>query len=94
MKPAEKNYPVHDMELLAMRYAIIKLRVHLLGERTFALYTDLASLRTAMKSPDLSQRMARWLFFFSEYNFIMHYKPGRLTFLLTRCQDVRITTLG
>ena len=46
-----------------MRYALIKSRVHLLGERTFALYTDHASLHTAMKSPHLSQRMARWLSF-------------------------------
>ncbi|GMF53753.1 unnamed protein product [Phytophthora fragariaefolia] len=27
MKPAERNYPVHDKELLAMRYALIKFRV-------------------------------------------------------------------
>ena len=46
-----------------MRYALIKYRVHILGERTFALYTGYASLRTAMKSPHLSQRMARWLSF-------------------------------
>ncbi|CAI5702799.1 unnamed protein product [Peronospora effusa] len=81
MKPAEKNYPVHDKELLAMRYALIKFRVHLLGERTFALYTDHASLRTAMKSPHLSQRMARWLSFFSECNFVVHYKPGKTNIL-------------
>ena len=77
MKPAGKNYPVHDKDLLAMRYALIKFRVHILGERTFALYADHASLRTAMKSPHLSQRMARWLSFFSEYNFVVHYKPGK-----------------
>ncbi|KAE8877381.1 hypothetical protein PF005_g26185 [Phytophthora fragariae] len=35
MKPAERNYPVHDKELLAMRYALIKFRVYLLGEQTF-----------------------------------------------------------
>ncbi|KAE9182825.1 hypothetical protein PF004_g24131 [Phytophthora fragariae] len=75
MKPAEKNYPVHDKELLAMRYALIKFRVYLLGEQMVAVYTDHASLRTAMKSPHLSQRMARWLSFFAEYNFIVHYKP-------------------
>ncbi|KAE9163684.1 hypothetical protein PF004_g30068 [Phytophthora fragariae] len=75
MKPAERNYPVH--ELLAMRYALIKFRVYLLGEQTFAVYTDHASLRTAMKSPHLSQRMARWLSFFTEYNFVVHYKPGK-----------------
>ncbi|KAE9333692.1 hypothetical protein PR003_g13904 [Phytophthora rubi] len=66
MKQAEKNCPVHDKELLAMRYALIKFRVYLLGEQTFAVYTDHASLRTAMKSPHLSQRMARWLSFFAK----------------------------
>ncbi|CAI5746371.1 unnamed protein product [Peronospora destructor] len=71
LKPAEKNYPVHDKELLAMRNALIKFRVHLLGEQIFALYTDHVSLRTAMKNPHLSQRMARWLSFFSEYNFVV-----------------------
>ncbi|KAG3096096.1 hypothetical protein PI125_g16082 [Phytophthora idaei] len=53
MKPTERNYPVHDKELLAMRYALIKFRVYLLGELTFAVYVDHASLRTAMKSPSL-----------------------------------------
>ncbi|KAE8999235.1 hypothetical protein PR002_g18514 [Phytophthora rubi] len=77
MKPAEKNYPAHDKELLAMRYALIKFRVYLLDEQTFAVYTDHVSLWTAMKSPHLSQRMARWLSFFAEYNFVVHYKPGK-----------------
>ncbi|KAE9318157.1 hypothetical protein PR003_g18316 [Phytophthora rubi] len=53
MKPAEKNYPVHDKELLAMRYALIQFRLYLLGEQTFAVNTDHASLRMAMKSPHL-----------------------------------------
>jgi hypothetical protein len=77
MKPAEKNYPVHDKGLLAMRYALIKFRVYLLGEQTFAVYTDHASLRTAMKMPHLSQHMARWLSFFAEYNFVVDFKPGK-----------------
>ena len=81
MKPAERNYPVHDKELLAMKYALMKFRVYLLGEQTFALYTDHASLRTATKTPHLSQRMARWLSFFAEYNFVVHYKPGKSNIL-------------
>ncbi|GMG17076.1 unnamed protein product [Phytophthora fragariaefolia] len=75
MNPAERNYPVHDKALLAMRSALIKFREYLPGEWTFAFYTVHASLRTAMKSPHLSQRMARWLSFFAEYNFVVHYKP-------------------
>ncbi|KAE9318793.1 hypothetical protein PR003_g18146 [Phytophthora rubi] len=62
-----------------MRYVLIKFRVYLLGEQTFAVYTDHASLRTATKSPYLSQRMARWFYLFSEYNFVVHYKPGKTT---------------
>uniref|UniRef100_H3GFF6 Reverse transcriptase domain-containing protein n=1 Tax=Phytophthora ramorum TaxID=164328 RepID=H3GFF6_PHYRM len=46
--------------------------------RPFVVYTDHASLRTAIKSPHMSQRMARWLSFFAEYNFQVEYKPGRL----------------
>ena len=77
LKAAEKNYPVHDKELLAMKYALVKFRVHLLGSKPFIVYTDHASLRTATQSPHLSQRMARWLSFFAEYNFEVKYKPGR-----------------
>ena len=77
LKPAEMNYPVHDKELLAMKYALVKFRIYLMGQERFAIYTDHASLRTATKSPHLSQRMARWLSFFSEYNFVVHYKPGK-----------------
>ncbi|KAE9332579.1 hypothetical protein PR003_g14438 [Phytophthora rubi] len=43
LKPAERNYSVHDKELLAMPYALIKFRVYLLGEQTFAVYTDHAT---------------------------------------------------
>ncbi|POM79189.1 Reverse transcriptase [Phytophthora palmivora] len=40
LKAAERNYPVHDKELLAMKYALVKFRVHLLGTRPFVIYTD------------------------------------------------------
>ncbi|KAE9083768.1 hypothetical protein PF007_g21775 [Phytophthora fragariae] len=78
LKPAERNYPVQDKELIGMKYALAKFRVYLLGSRPFVVYTDHASLRTAIKSPHISQRMARWLSFFAEYNFQVEYKPGRL----------------
>ncbi|KAG2775217.1 hypothetical protein Pcac1_g14138 [Phytophthora cactorum] len=61
LKPAARNYPVHDKDRLAMKYALAKFRVYLLGSGPFVVYTDHASLRTAVKSPHISQRMARWL---------------------------------
>ncbi|KAF1322859.1 reverse transcriptase, partial [Globisporangium splendens] len=81
LRPAERNYPVHDKELLAMKYSLVKFRVYLLGKERFAIYTDHASLRTAVKTPHLSQRMARWFSFFAEYNFVVHYKPGKTNIL-------------
>ena len=97
LKPAERNYPVHDKELLAMKYALVKFRVYLLGERPFTVYTDHASLRTAINSPHLSQRMARWLSFFAEYNFRVEYKSGRLNVVadaLSRRPDYESTSNG
>ncbi|KAF1327390.1 reverse transcriptase, partial [Globisporangium splendens] len=73
LRPAERNYPVHDKELLAMKYSLVKFRVYLLGEERFAIYTDHASLRTAVKTPHLSQRMARWVSSLQSYNFVVHY---------------------
>ncbi|KAH9101209.1 hypothetical protein LEN26_015849, partial [Aphanomyces euteiches] len=77
LRTAERNYPVHDLELLAMKYALVKFRIYLLGSKPFTVYTDHASLRTAVNSPHISDRMARWLAFFAEYNMTVEYKPGR-----------------
>ncbi|KAG2950394.1 hypothetical protein PC117_g4448 [Phytophthora cactorum] len=54
LKPAERNYPVHDKEFLAMKYALAKFRVYLLGSGPFVVYTDHASLRTASTTSGLS----------------------------------------
>ncbi|KAG3203746.1 hypothetical protein PC129_g22760 [Phytophthora cactorum] len=61
-----------------MKYALAKLQVYLLGSGPFVVYTDHASRQTAVKSPHISQRMARWLSLFAEYDFRVEYKPGRL----------------
>uniref|UniRef100_H3H7S3 Reverse transcriptase domain-containing protein n=1 Tax=Phytophthora ramorum TaxID=164328 RepID=H3H7S3_PHYRM len=97
LKAAERNYPVHDKELLAMKYALVKFRVLLLGSEPFVIYTDHESLRTATNSPHLSQRMARWLSFFAEYNFRVEYKPGKLNVLadaLSRRPDYELAHIS
>ncbi|KAG2766840.1 hypothetical protein Pcac1_g21695 [Phytophthora cactorum] len=78
-----------------MKYALAKFRVYLLGSGPFVVYTDHASLRTAVKSPHISQRMARWLSFFTEYDFLVEYKPGRLNVVadaLSRRPDYAVKT--
>ncbi|GMF33034.1 unnamed protein product [Phytophthora fragariaefolia] len=97
LKAAQRNYPVHDKELLAMKYALVKFRVHLMGSRPLVVYTNHASLRTATNSPHLSQRMACWLSFFAEYNFRVEYKPGKLNVLadaLSRRPDYELAHIS
>ncbi|GMF39867.1 unnamed protein product [Phytophthora fragariaefolia] len=53
LKAAENNHPVDDKELLAMKYVLVKFRVHLLGRKPFVICTDHASLRTVTSSPHL-----------------------------------------
>ncbi|KAG2965401.1 hypothetical protein PC119_g24995 [Phytophthora cactorum] len=78
-----------------MQYALAKFRVYLHGSGPFVVYTDHASLRTTVKSPHISQRMARWLSFFAEYDFRVEYKPGRLNVVadaLSRWPDYAVKT--
>ena len=59
LQPAERNYPVHNEGLLAMKYALEKFRFYLIGDRPFIVDTDHVSLRTTVNSPHLSKRMER-----------------------------------
>ncbi|GMF34441.1 unnamed protein product [Phytophthora fragariaefolia] len=94
MKPAERNYPVHDKELLAMRYALIKFRVYLLGEQSFAVYTDYASLRTATKSPHLSRLWRAVCRSSPSTTSSCTTSRARTTFSSTHCLGVPITILA
>ena len=44
LQRAERNYSVPDKELLVMKYALAKLRVYLMEDRPFIVYTDHVSL--------------------------------------------------
>ena len=93
LKAAQKNYPVHDKQILAMTYALVMYRVLLLGSNPVLIYTDHASLPTATQSPHLSQKMARWLSFFAEYNFEVMYKlvkQNTLADALSRRPDYKL----
>jgi hypothetical protein len=74
--PAERNYPVHEQELLAVIRAIQEWKCYLDGQR-FQVITDHKSLTYLQKQPHLSSRQTRWMEFLSQFNFEMQYKPGK-----------------
>ena len=60
LNSAEKNYAVHERELLAIVHAVKTFRHYLEGCKHFTLYTDHHSLKYFFTQRDLSRRQARW----------------------------------
>jgi len=75
LNPAEKNYPVHERELLAIVKALKKWRSSLLGVR-FKVYTDHRTLEYFNSQKDMSSRQMRWSTFLSDFDYDIVYVRG------------------
>ena len=76
LKPHERRYPTHDLELAAVVFALKVWRHYLYGER-FELYTDHKSLKYIFSQKELNMRQQRWVEFISSYDFEILYHPGK-----------------
>ncbi|MCO5575331.1 hypothetical protein L7F22_029131 [Adiantum nelumboides] len=76
LRDHEKNYPTHDLELLAVIHAL-KLWRHYLLSRKFQLVTDHKSLKWIFTQPNLNMRQRRWIELLQEYDFDIKYRPGK-----------------
>ena len=76
MRPHEENYPVHDLELAAVIYALKQWRHYLLGNRC-EIYTDHQSLKYLFTQPDLNLRQQCWLETIADYDCGISYTPGK-----------------
>nr|AAO19383.1 putative polyprotein [Oryza sativa Japonica Group]ABF98353.1 retrotransposon protein, putative, Ty3-gypsy subclass [Oryza sativa Japonica Group] len=76
LRPHEKNYPTHDLELDAVVHALKIWRHYLFGTRT-EVYTDHKSLKYIFTQPDLNMRQRRWLELIKDYDMGIHYHPGK-----------------
>ena len=75
LQSAERNYPTHEQELLAIIHALRTWRYYLDGTK-FTVHTDHATLRHFPTQPKLTRRQARWMELLQEYDFDFKYKPG------------------
>ena len=64
----EKNYPTHDLELVAIIHALKMWRHYLLGRR-FVLMSDHIGLKYLFDQPNLNIRQDRWLAMIIEFDF-------------------------
>nr|XP_023659188.1 uncharacterized protein LOC111839473 [Paramormyrops kingsleyae] len=77
LKPSEKNYPIHQLEFLSLKWAVVdKLHDYLYGAN-FTVRTDNNPLTYILTSAKLSAVGHRWLAALSTYTFDVKYRPGR-----------------
>ena len=71
----EENYATHDLELLAIVYALKVWRHYLVGQK-FELKTDHCGLQHIFTQSDLNTRQRRWSELLREYDFEITYIKG------------------
>ena len=76
LSSAEKNYPVHEKEMLALVDTLEAWRHYLLGVAVLV-YTDNSALSYLQKSPEPSPRQVRWLEKMQQYDLMISHIPGR-----------------
>ena len=77
MNAAQRNYPVHEWELLAVMEALKAWRCFLYGAATpIDIFTDHHSLQWISTQPHLSSRQSRWVEQLQDYSFRVRHLPG------------------
>lgn len=76
LTPSEKNYPVHKLEFLALKWTVVdKLRDYLYGAE-FIVKTDNNSLTYVLTTANLYATGHRWLAAMAGFRFRLNYRPG------------------
>ena len=76
LKNHERSYPTHDMELATIVFALKIWRYYLYGEQ-FEVFSDHKSLKYIFTQRDLNMRQRRWMKYLENYEFTLHYHPGK-----------------
>jgi hypothetical protein len=74
---AQQNYPVHELELLAIVESLKRFS-HLLQGVKFRIYTDHMGLEWITTQKKLSPRQARWLEVLADFDFEIIHVPGEM----------------
>ena len=92
LKPHEKNYPTHDLELAAIVFALKIWRHYLYGEKCF-IYTDHKSLKYLPSQRELNLRQRRWMELIKIYDCVINYHPGKANVVVDALSRKSVQTL-
>ncbi|GLB44521.1 putative retrotransposable element tf2 155 kda protein type 1-like [Lyophyllum shimeji] len=78
LNAVERNYEIHDKEMLAIIRALEEWRHFLEGARhKVEIYTDHKNLQYFLTAKKLNRRQARWSLYLANFDFVLHHRPGR-----------------
>jgi len=77
LTPAEKNYTVTELELLAIVFLVSKSRHWLVG-RTTTVITDHEALQYLLAAPELKSRLVRWKLALNQFDLKIVFRKGIL----------------
>ena len=78
LSPVERNYEIHDKEMLAIIWALEEWRDFLEGaEHQVGIWTDHKNLEYFMSAKKLNWRQARWSLLLARFDFLLHHQPGK-----------------
>jgi len=93
LKTHEVNYPVHDLELVAIVFALRIWRHYLYRART-QIFTDHKSLKYLMSQKELNMRQRRWIELIKDYDCTLEYHPGKANMVADALSRKNKATLG
>jgi hypothetical protein len=76
LKLHEVNYPVYNLELAVVVFALRVWRHYLYGTQV-QIFTDHKSLKYLMSKKELNMRQRRWVELIKDYDCIIDYHPGK-----------------
>jgi hypothetical protein len=78
LNAVERNYEIHDKEMLAIIRSLGEWRHFLEGAKyPVEVWTDHRNLEYFMTAKKLNRRQARWSLYLSQFDFALHHRPGR-----------------
>ena len=78
LSPVERNYKIHNKEMLAIVQALEEWRHFLEGtEHQFEIWMDHKNLEYFMTAKKLNQRQAQWSLLLARFDFLLHHRPGK-----------------
>ena len=76
LKNHEQSYPTHDMESTTIVFVLKSWRHYLYGKQ-FEAFSHHKSLKYIFTQRDLNMRQRRWMEYLEDYDFALHYHPGK-----------------